>query len=251
MIYITGDCHCNFERFNTEIFPEQKEMTKADYVIVCGDFGGVWDKDASGKKEIWWLDWLENRPFTTLFVDGNHENFDRLYSYPVEMWNGGKVHKIRPSVIHLMRGQVYFVDGKKIFSFGGARSHDISGGILEPEDPDYKIKKKQLDKGWEPYRINHVSWWEQEMPTAEEMEEGRRNLKEHGNCVDFIITHCCSSGTQACLGGGMFTPDSLTKYFQELRETVQFKKWFFGHYHDNKNVNAEEILLYEQIIRIA
>ena len=251
MIYITGDCHCNFERFNTEIFPEQEEMTKADYVIVCGDFGGVWDKDASGKKEIWWLDWLENRPFTTLFVDGNHENFDRLYSYPVESWNGGKVHKIRPSVIHLMRGQVYLLDGKKLFSFGGARSHDISGGILEPEDPDYKIKKKQLDQGWEPYRINHVSWWEQEMPTAEEMEEGRRNLKGHGNCVDFIVTHCCSSGTQACLGGGLFTPDTLTKYFQELRETVQFKKWFFGHYHDNKNVNAEEILLYEQIIRIA
>ena len=251
MIYITGDCHCNFERFNTEIFPEQEEMTKADYVIVCGDFGGVWDKDASGKKETWWLDWLENKPFTTLFVDGNHENFDRLYSYPVEMWNGGKVHKIRPSVIHLMRGQVYLLDGKKIFSFGGARSHDISGGVLEPEDPDYKIKKKQLDQGWEPYRINHVSWWAQEMPTAEEMEEGRRNLKGHGNCVDFIVTHCCSSGTQACLGGGMFTPDELTKYFQELRETIRFKKWFFGHYHDNKNVNAEEILLYEQIIRIA
>ena len=251
MIYITGDCHCNFERFNTEIFPEQEEMTKDDYVIICGDFGGVWDKDASGKKEIWWLDWLENKPFTTLFVDGNHENFDRLYSYPVEMWNGGRVHKIRPSVIHLMRGQVYLLDGKKIFSFGGARSHDISGGILEPEDPDYKIKKKQLDKGWEPYRINHVSWWEQEMPTAEEMEEGRRNLKGHGNCVDFIVTHCCSSGTQACLGAGLFTPDALTNYFQELWETVQFKKWFFGHYHDNKNVNAEEILLYEQIIRIA
>ena len=251
MIYITGDCHCNFERFNTENFPEQREMTKDDYVIICGDFGGIWDKDTSGKEETWWLNWLENKPFTTLFVDGNHENFDRLYSYPIELWNGGKVHKIRPSVIHLMRGQVYLIDGKKIFSFGGARSHDISGGILEPEDPDYKLKKKQLDKGWEPYRINHVSWWAQEMPLEDEMEEGRRNLAEHNNSVDFIITHCCASGTQACLGGGMFTPDKLTKYFQELKETMQFKKWFFGHYHDNKNVNAEEILLYEQIIRIA
>lgn len=33
MIYITGDCHSNFERFNTRNFPEQKEMTKDDYVI--------------------------------------------------------------------------------------------------------------------------------------------------------------------------------------------------------------------------
>ncbi|MBE5951551.1 MAG: metallophosphoesterase [Lachnospiraceae bacterium] len=251
MIYITGDCHCNFERFNTENFPEQKEMSKEDYVIICGDFGGVWDKDASGKEENWWLNWLESKPFTTLFVDGNHENFDRLYSYPVENWMGGKIHRIRPSVIHLMRGQVFLIDEKKIFTFGGARSHDISGGILEPDDPEYKIKKKELDRGWEPYRINHVSWWAKEMPSEVEMVEGRQNLAEHRNSVDFIVTHCCSSGTQAILGGGMFTPDELTKYFQEVRETVQFKKWFFGHYHDNRNVNAEEILLYEQIIRIA
>ena len=250
MIYITGDCHGDFRRFNTENFPKQKEMTKDDYIIICGDFGGVWDRDKSGKGEMWWLKWLEDKPFTTLFVDGNHENFDRLYRYPVEWWNGGTVHKISPSVIHLMRGQVYLIDGKKIFSFGGARSHDISGGILEPEDPQYMIKKKQLDKCRAAYRINHSSWWAEEMPTKEEMAEGRRNLEKHANKVDFIVTHCCASETQACIGSGMFECDELTKYFQELRETIQFKKWFFGHYHDNQNVSSEEILLYEQIIGI-
>ena len=45
MIYITGDCHSNFERFIPRNFPEQKEMTKDDYVIICGDFGGVRNKD--------------------------------------------------------------------------------------------------------------------------------------------------------------------------------------------------------------
>ena len=42
MIYITGDCHKDFSRFTLENFPEQKQMTKDDYVIICGDFGGVW-----------------------------------------------------------------------------------------------------------------------------------------------------------------------------------------------------------------
>ena len=84
MIYITGDCHSNFERFNTGNFPEQKEMTKDDYVIICGDFGGVWNKDGESKMETSALDWLDGKAFTTLFVDGNHENFDRLYAYPVE-----------------------------------------------------------------------------------------------------------------------------------------------------------------------
>ena len=105
MIYITGDCHREYRRFNTQNFPEQKEMTKEDYVIVCGDFGGVWSFEKEDKEEKHLLDWLEEKPFTTLYVDGNHENFDRLYGYPIENWQGGKVHKIRPSVLHLMRGQ--------------------------------------------------------------------------------------------------------------------------------------------------
>ena len=63
--------------------------------------------------EKYWLDWLDNKNFTTLFVDGNHENFTRLYNYPVEEWHGGKVHKIRDSVIHLMRGEIFDIDNKK------------------------------------------------------------------------------------------------------------------------------------------
>ena len=250
MIYITGDCHQNFERFNASIFPEHKEMTKADYLIICGDFGGVWNNGEASREETMLMDWLDCKSFTTLFVDGNHENFDRLYEYPVEEWHGGKVHKIRSSVIHLMRGQVFEIANKSIFTFGGASSHDIDGGILELDDPDYKKKKKELDKGWKPYRINHLSWWKQELPSKDEMDEGKRNLALKDNKVDFIVTHCCSSSTQALLGGSMFTPDIETTYLEEIKQNTSFKKWFFWHYHDNRNVSAEEILLYEQIIRI-
>lgn len=251
MIYITGDCHQDFERFNIDVFPEQKEMTKDDCVIICGDFGGVWNRNEESSREAKLMDWLENRPFTTLFVDGNHENFDRLYAYPVEKWHGGKVHKIRPSVIHLMRGQVFEIDGKSIFAFGGASSHDIAGGILEPDDPDFKKKKKKLDQGWYPYRVNHVSWWKQELPSEEEMQEGIENLAAHDNKVDFIVTHCCASSTQNLLGGGLYKTDILTEYHEKIRQNTSFKKWFFGHYHDNRNVNIEEILIYEQMIRIS
>lgn len=251
MIYITGDCHSDFERFNPSVFPEQKEMTKDDYVIICGDFGAVWNRDEESKRETMLLDWLECRSFTTLFVDGNHENFDRLYQYPVEKWCGGKVHKIRPGIFHLMRGQVFEISDKTIFTFGGASSHDISGGILEPDDFEFEKKKELLDRGTKSYRINHISWWKEELPSIDEMEEGRRNLEFYDNKVDFIVSHCCAASTQVLLGGGLYQHDYLNQYFEELRRNVKFKKWFFGHYHDNKNVNAEEILLYEQIIRIA
>ena len=128
------------------------------------------------------LKWLQEKPFTTLFVDGNHENFDRLYEeYPVKEWHGGNVHEIRPSVLHLMRGQVFELCGKTFFTFGGASSHDVSGGILDRSDPGYQEKKRTLDRGWKPYRINHLSWWKEELASEEEMEEGRNNLAAHDN----------------------------------------------------------------------
>ena len=70
MIYITGDTHGGFQRFTTDHFPQQKQMGRDDYAIITGDFGGVW---GDSPREAYWLDWLEKKPFTTLFVDGNHE----------------------------------------------------------------------------------------------------------------------------------------------------------------------------------
>ena len=100
------------------------------------------------------------------------------------------------------------------------------------------------------FRVNHVSWWERELPNQEEMDEGRKNLAEHNNKVDFIITHCTSSSTQALLSQGDFATDKLTEYLETIKQTTEYKKWFFGHYHDNKNIGPKEILIYEQIIRI-
>lgn len=141
-IFMTGDTHGDFSRLRPVAFREQGGLTKDDYLIICGDFGGVWD---GSEIEQQWLDWLENRSFTTLFVSGNHENYDMLRNYPTSEWHGGLVQPIRPSVLHLMRGQLYEICGKKIFTMGGASSHDIRDGILEPDDPNYERKLRQLN----------------------------------------------------------------------------------------------------------
>ena len=156
MIFITGDTHSGFRRFSTENFPEQKNMTKDDFVMICGDFGGVWNYRGEIGEEKCGLDWLDKKPFTTLFIDGNHENFDRLYAMPVETRHGEKVHKVRDSVIHLMRGQVFDLDGHRCFTFGGARSHDIKDGILNPEEKG-KIKAWQKDYT-KLFRVRGISW---------------------------------------------------------------------------------------------
>lgn len=249
-VWITGDIHGDPGRFSSDGFPEQKEMNKDDIVMILGDFGLVWDYKGESRTEKYWLDWLDKKSFTTVFIDGNHENFDRLDNYTVEEWHGGKVHFIRPSVIHLMRGQIYNIEDKSFFSFGGASSHDISAGILEPDDPDFKKKKKQLDKNpYALYRINHLSWWERELPSKEEMREGLSNLQKHDNKVDYIITHSPYTTLlwQMVNGSG----DRLTDYLQGIKQTVDYKAWLFGHMHINKTFHWERShCLYEQIIRI-
>lgn len=255
MIYITGDCHSDFRRFSAEVFPEQKEMSKDDYVIICGDFGGIWHQEDSTKikQENYWLDWLEEKPFTTLFVDGNHENFNRINSFPVEKWMGGKIQRIRNSIIHLMRGQIFQIENKLFFTFGGASSHDITDGILEPEDSDFKKKKTQLDKNpLAQYRINNINWWMSELPNEEEMEEGLENLQKAGFKVDYIITHSpYTSLLKKMSTGSSYKSDRLTDYLQEIKQKTEYKHWLFGHMHLNKTYDWERSsCLYEQIIRI-
>lgn len=252
MVYVTGDCHGNYRKFSTDSFPEQEDMTRDDFVIVCGDFG-IWNNT---KSEKWWLDWLSEKSFTLLFVDGNHENFDRLYSDEFEVvdFHGGKAHKIRENVFHLMRGYVFELCGKKFFSFGGASSHDIDDGILDPADFESEHEFRRAAALWDltgkMFRINHMSWWEQELPSKEEMDFGLDTLEAHNNKVDFVVSHCAPQEAASIFSMGGYQPDILTSYFDMVANTIEFKKWFFGHYHDNMNILEKYVLLYEQIIRV-
>ncbi|MBR3629921.1 MAG: metallophosphatase [Oscillospiraceae bacterium] len=250
MIYVTGDCHSEFEKLSSDRFPEGKHLTKDDYVIICGDFGGIWWNSmdyVQRKTEDYWIRWLDKKPFTTLFVDGNHENHTRLAAYPVEQWHGGRVHRIADSVLHLMRGEIFELCGKRIFAFGGASSHDISDGILDGSAPDWRRQAWLMElRGQVMYRVKGVSWWEEELPDEEELQNGLDNLAKYNNCVDYIISHCASDSVQAMISGD-YASDRLTQYFEHLRNTVQYDAWYFGHYHDDCDITEKDILLYHEI----
>lgn len=254
MVYITGDCHADFTRFSTRNFPEQKTMTRDDYVIVCGDFGGIWNFMVPSKDEIYWLNWFSQKPFTLLFVDGNHENFDRLKEFHKVKFHGGMAHKIRDNIYHLMRGYVFDLQGKKFFAFGGARSHDIQDGILNFEDypsindciRDYNARTRR----GEMLRINHLSWWADELPTSAEMKRGIRELEKANYDVDFVISHCLPQ--DVCTAAGYRSADKLTMYFNELllERKLKFHRWYCGHYHRETTVMGKFIIKYGEIERI-
>lgn len=256
MIFVTGDCHGDWTgRFSTHRFPEQKEMTREDFVIVCGDFG-IWHDDAA---ERYWLNWLAEKPFTVLFVDGNHENFDRLYSDEFEIvdFHGGKAHKIRDNIYHLMRGYVFELEGKKFFAMGGASSHDIQDGIVDLADFENQeeLRKycKKLVARNKMFRVNHLSWWKEELPSVDEMMLAIENLQKHDFKVDYVITHCLPQGVACLFSAGLYKADCLTNFFNQLIEDcgLQFDKWYCGHYHINDDIFNEYIIKYDNIERIA
>lgn len=235
-IFITGDTHGETDKnkLSKGQFNEQQNLTKDDYVIICGDVAILWSSYTpfSPKKislrDDMLISWYTRQNYTTLFIDGNHENHYALNKYPVEMWNGGKVHKISPSIIHLMRGQVYNIDGKTFFTMGGAES---------------------IDKM---YRTLNESYWKEEMPTLEEYKEAIDNLEKHNMEVDYILTHDCGSSYSKELCKYSFDTNELNQFLDRLEFTfnVKFKHWYFGHHHVDKDLDQKHTCLYDNIVEI-
>lgn len=251
MIFVTGDTHSDFSRFSTKNFYEQKDMADPadNLVVICGDFGGVWC-DSETRQEKHELDWLNSKPFTLVFVPGNHENYKALRKYPLTDFHGAKSRKIRDHIYMIERGEIFTFEGKKFFCFGGAASHDMEDGILDQEN--WKQEARKLNKlGRYSYRVRNMTWWEEEMPTQEEMKHGIQILEEHDWKVDYVLTHCASTATQAMLNREELVSDYLTDYLQSIKDKLEYCKWFFGHYHDNKNINGREVLLYEEFVRLS
>ena len=185
-----------------------------------------------------------------LFVDGNHENFDLLHTFPICGWHGGRVQVIRPSVLHLTRGQVYEISGNRIFTMGGASSHDIQNGILEPDDPAFEENLRRLDTAGALFRADHRPWWTEELPCEDELRAARSALDSVGWEADYIVSHCCPGSIQEMFAGDLCQRDALTNFFDEVRARCRFQYWFFGHYHENMVIEKKFVMLYERISRL-
>ena len=137
-------------------------LGKNDVLFVLGDFGFLWDGSREEKKR---LDWLAKRPYTILFLDGTHENYEMLDALPVEEKFGGRVQPVAGSVYHVCRGSILELEGMSFLCFGGGESPD----------------KEERDPG--------VNWWPREMPSDEEYAFCDANVAAHGYKVEYVLTH--------------------------------------------------------------
>jgi DNA repair exonuclease SbcCD nuclease subunit len=229
MIFITGDTHHSKDIKKLKTI---KDFTNPnDYVVILGDTAIIWHGDEKDKEIQKWYE--RNVSCKVLYIDGNHDNIDALNLLPIEKWHGGNVHKINDQIIHLMRGQIFELENKTFFTMGGGNSVD-----------------KHL-------RIEGISWWENEMPTDDEYKKANKTLLSKHYFIDYILTHECPSRfMQECIPDwakaqfGNVKENKLNIYLDKLYDKVNFKKWYWGHYHTDIIVNTKCRGLYKEIINV-
>jgi hypothetical protein len=204
MLYITGDLHG--EMGMSRLSNKNIRLTKDDVLLQTGDFGLLWYSFPS-PSEKYWLAWLEKKPFTFCFIDGNHENHEMLERLEVVDFCGGKAGKVRSNIYHLKRGEIYTIQDIKIFTFGGADSVD-------------KLHRKE-----------GISWWRNEVASYSEMEHGFKNIDNNNGEVDIVITHTLPNFLVKQIQRVDKFNDPTSAYLDEVSRRLKFTKWYTGHFH--------------------
>jgi hypothetical protein len=201
-------------RLQDDAWPVGQRLTRDDYLVILGDFGLNINWNPEVKPQ--WFYWLSKQPWTTLFVDGNHDDIPYLNQLPTMEWGGGIVGKAHRNVLHLRRGEVYHIGWSTFFVMGGATS---------------------IDKQW---RTPGKSWFPQEIPNQAEWDNAIKNLEPYGGEVDNVLAHTMPFEIAKKYlgdGHGMFAlseKDSvLEKDFQNFIDTgnLKFNNWYCGHWH--------------------
>ena len=214
-IFITGDTHDEFTRFNTRNFPEGRELTKDDIIFQLGDFGAIWsDHEISSEK--YWTQWLIEKPWTTFIILGNHEGYDRIMELPETTQFGAKCWEYKTQ-----DGSLYFVKAGEIMTIDGETFLCIRGAL-------------SIDKA---YRTEGRSWWPQEMLSATEETNTLDNLDKIGWKVDWLLTHTTAD---SCVQGFLDNPNSekfndpVSRFLEFIANRLEFKGNLFGHFHNTR-----------------
>lgn len=210
MIYFSSDLHASMDFDALEDY--LNKAGEDDLLIILGDVCLKFENTP------------ENNEFNSVFlsankkiafIDGNHENFNYLKSLPKEEWNGGTVGRLTENIVHLKRGNIYTVDGKKFFVFGGCKSSQI-----------------WKDRGL---------WYPEEEPNEDELSLAYENLKRCNYKVDYVLTHRYDKITK---------DDKLQELIDFIDDNVSFDRWYSGHQHENRIIDSKHLIIYNKLTQL-
>ena len=201
-IAIAGDWHADTDYAVAAI--EYAAKRNADVVVHLGDFGYHLADDYLDAVE----EALRRRQLTLGFVDGNHENFDRLLALPV---TGDGLRPLRRHIVHLPRGLRWRWGTTRCLAVGGASSVDR---VL---------------------RSPGRSWWPQESITVAQASQIRA-----AGPAEVMLCHDCPAGVtvpgadRERLG---FPADDLARsdrhrlLLRSIVDAVRPHRLWHGHFH--------------------
>lgn len=122
------------------------------------------------------------------------------------------------------------------------------------DDPEFTQKYQRLKNARKFYRINHLSWWEQELPAEHEITAAYETLCAYGKKVDYVLSHCAPSKMQrriqARIGDGTHPKNTLTEFLQWVYDECEFKHWYCGHYHQPMDITRCFHVVYKNFVRL-
>lgn len=216
MIYITGDMHREFYGLH------DIEKNKDNMLIILGDVGINYYLDEEDKilKER-----LNSYNIKLFCVQGNHEERpENISTYKEVDMFGGKVfiEEEYPNLIFAKNGELYDIDNKKVLVIGGAYSVDKNYRITygHPWFKDEQLSKKEMDNILNKYKGQHI---------------------------DIVLSHICPlkyEPTEVFMKGidQSDVDKSMEKFLDEVEESIDYDKWYCGHYHTEKQIGKLEFM---------
>lgn len=218
MIYITGDTHGDIGRFKTRAV---RHLKRQDYLIICGDFGFAWQGTKEERKQ---LEWIGKRRFTTLFIDGVHENRQMLDEFPREELFGGTVRRLGQRLFWLERGQVFTVDGKRIFAMGGGESEESA--LADTLDVT----------------------WPEDLPTTQELVDAADRLAQADYKVDYVISYEAATTIKNAMNICQHTINPLNTFLDRVMRLCTYRKWYFGCYHIDRKLSTTHRAIFKDVV---
>ena len=223
MIYISGDIHG--EAYRVEEAIKQLHMTAADTIVLLGDVCMNYFGNDNGDRFRKYT--LNKLCIQILCIHGNHEQRpDTIESYHEIEWHGGIVYveDIYPNLLFAKDGEVYNLDGQKAIAIGSAYS----------VDKEYRLR-------------NGMPWFPDEQPSAEVKARVEKKLDELEWKVDVVLSHTCPKKyipTEALLPGidQSAVDRSTEEWLGSIEEKLDYKAWYCGHWHVNKQIDKMHFL---------
>lgn len=240
--FITGDIHrTDYERFNQFGYIQEDLSNSENYVIVLGDFGiNFYTHTSDFRIKEFYNDLAQIYNFYFIAIRGNHEyRPEDIPSYKkviIDEENLAGQFLIEPEFPRLLFCYSYgqFKIGNKLFyQIGGAYS----------VDKEYRL-------------MTGKTWVENEQLSPEEREFIEQDLNDYKDITfDYVLTHTCPltwEPTHLFLSGiNQSKVDKSTEiWLDKIEKNINYKKWFFGHYHADEVVNEKAEMLFRSIKEI-